>query len=258
MKLKQLILTAIFIVSCFSLSFAQTDREKGVELFNKGDFKGAVEVINQVIKANENDVIALYNLGLAYEKLNQKKDAIKSFENAISICESIIVKTVEESYGDINGYNNEVVFKNTIQKYDKDLESGYLAVIRFVSLKPKDAKSSDFRKKIEIIEAYAPNSELAKTVFAYEKNLTTKPVILTMPTMPRMSKLDEFKGRVMFRVLLIGNGKVGAVISLTGHKGFNSLSYDASKAIKFTPGTKDGKPVSVWKTFTYVYMSSKH
>jgi tetratricopeptide (TPR) repeat protein len=247
MKLKQLIFTAIFIVLCISVGFAQTDREKGIELFNKGDFQGAVEVLSQVVKSNETDVIALYNLGLAYEKLNQNKDAIKSFENVISICESIIVKTVEEFYGDINGYNNQVVFNNAVQKYDKDLESGYLAIIRFVSLKPKDANSSGWRKKIETIEAFAPNSEIAKSIVS-EKDLTTKPKILTMPHIEHGS---GYQGTARFRVLLIGNGKIGAVISLGSHKGLNSLGYDTTKKLRFTPATKDGKPVSVWKTIEY-------
>ena len=48
MKFKQLILAAIFIVSCFSIGFAQTDRDKGIELFNKGDFQGAVDVLSKV------------------------------------------------------------------------------------------------------------------------------------------------------------------------------------------------------------------
>jgi tetratricopeptide (TPR) repeat protein len=97
MKLKQLIFSAIFIISCISIGFAQTDRDKGIELFNKGDYKGAVDVLNQVVKSNENDVIALYNLGLAYEKLKQNKDAVKSFKKAIISCKISLRKLLRKN-----------------------------------------------------------------------------------------------------------------------------------------------------------------
>jgi hypothetical protein len=53
MKPRQCFLSAVFIVSCFSIGFTQTDREKGIELFNKGDFKGAVDALNEIVKSNE-------------------------------------------------------------------------------------------------------------------------------------------------------------------------------------------------------------
>jgi tetratricopeptide (TPR) repeat protein len=249
MKLKQLIFSAIFIISCISIGFAQTDRDKGIELFNKGDFQGAVDVLSQVVKSNENDIIALYNLGLAYEKLNQPKDAMKSFGKAIDIGASIIRKSVQAAYGGKISPENQMVFKNLVEKYDKDFESGYLSAGRFVSLNPKEAKSSNWIEKIEIIEAYAPNSEIAQSVYS-DKDLTTKPKITSTPR----ASGGFANGTVKVRVLLIGNGKIGAVIPISQIGDVGELlpnAIKATKQIKFQPATKDGKPVSNWKIIEY-------
>lgn len=248
MKLKQIILTAIFIVSCISFAFAQIDREKGVELFNKGDYKGAVEVLNQVVKSNENDVIALYNLGLAYEKLNQNKDAIKSFENVINVCNNLIQKTIEKKYGGIVNDNDKDTLSDLLKKYDTEFEIGYLSIQRFSELNPKDAKKDQWQEKISAIEAFAPNSEIAKT-FVKERPANFK--IISQPFAKAVGN-----GTVRFRVLFLANGKVGVAIPLNFlSKETNEAALRAAKKIKFSPAMVDGKPVSVWKMIEYRFFS---
>ena len=247
MKLKQLIFTAIFIVSCFSIGFAQTDREKGIELFNKGDYKGAIEVLNQVIKANENDVIALYNLGLAYEKLNQIKDAIKSFENAINVCSSLIQKTIEKKYGGIINDSDKETLGNSLKKYNSELEIGYSSIQKFSELNPKDTKKDRWQEKFSIIEAFAPNSEIAKT-FGNGKPSTNFKII----SQPQATAVGN--GVIRFRVLFLANGKVGVVIPLNFlSKETNEAALRAAKNIKFSPAIIDGKTVSVWKSIEYSF-----
>jgi TonB family protein len=85
MKLKQLIFVAIFIVSCFSIGFAQTDREKGIELFNKGDYKGTIKQLKNFSKKNPQDFEVLYYLGVSSIKTSKFKDAEKFLENSVAI-----------------------------------------------------------------------------------------------------------------------------------------------------------------------------
>jgi tetratricopeptide (TPR) repeat protein len=247
MKLKQLIFVAIFIVSCFSISFAQADREKGIELFNKGDFNGAVDVLKQVVKSNENDVIALYNLGLAYEKLNQNKDAIKYFEKAIKVCGKIINDAVVKKYSDAN-----YTLTDDLKAYDKELEAAYSSIQRLSELSPKEAKSKNNRETFGLIEAFASNSEIAKT-FSSEKP-TTKLKITRQPNAPytNQARQNGVKGEVRLRILFLANGKIGLIIPISVLSGgLTENSIEAAKQIKFTPASINGKPISVWSMIHY-------
>jgi tetratricopeptide (TPR) repeat protein len=253
MKLKQLIFSTIFIVLCISIGLAQTDREKGIELFSKGDYKGAVDVLNQIVKSNENDVIALYNVGLAYEKLNQNKDAIKSFENVINICHNLIQKTIEEEYRGINDTNIETLI-NAIKNHDKELEIGYLSIQKFSQLKPKDVKSKKWADKISIVGAFAPNSEIAKTI-SREKPSTN----LKITKQPRAEYTDGARrngtrGQVPILVLFLESGKVGMAIPLNRlPNGLTESAIEAAKHIEFKPAYLGEKPISVWKTIIYSF-----
>jgi tetratricopeptide (TPR) repeat protein len=251
MKLKQLILAVILVVSFISLCFAQTDRDKGVELFNKGDFQGAVDVLGQVIKSGENDVVALYNLGLAYEKLNRTKEAVKSFEGAINTCDEIIDKVIHKKYeGIINDSNRETV-QDVLKKYGKELEAGYLSIQKFSELSPKDAKSKKRQQTFAAIEAFAPNSDVAKT---FSDKPPTKPLQIIKNPLPRGIKGEN--GFIRVRVLFLSTGKVGAVILLNSlSKETNETVIQTARGIEFKPATIDEKPISVWKLIEYSFRS---
>jgi TonB family protein len=85
MKLKQLIFATIFIVLCISIGFTQTDREKGVELFNKGDYQGAIKQLKKVSKKNPQDFEVLYLLGVASIKILNLKEAEKYLEKSVEL-----------------------------------------------------------------------------------------------------------------------------------------------------------------------------
>jgi TonB family protein len=85
MKLKQLIFAAIFIVSCVSIGFAQTDREKGIELFNRGDYQGAIKKLIKAQKKSSQDFEILYLLGVASIKTLNLKEAEKYLEQSIEL-----------------------------------------------------------------------------------------------------------------------------------------------------------------------------
>ncbi len=248
MKLKQLIFAAIFIGSCILSGFAQTDREKGIERFNKGDFQGAVEILSQVVKSNENDIIALYNLGLAFEKLNQIKDAVRLFEKTIYFTNDIVSKAIEKTFGGNINENNKETLSESLKKYTEELEIGYLSIQKFSELNPKDSRKKQWQEKFTNIEAFAPNSELAKT-FSDKKRDT--PMQITKKSSPRGNGAN---GVIRARVLFMANGKIGSVIlvnSLT--KSSNESVLDAAKKIKFKPAMVNGKPISIWKLIEYSF-----
>jgi len=51
----------------------------------KNNYTNAIDLIKKSLKINNNQPIAHYNLGLAYEELERFEIALESYENAISI-----------------------------------------------------------------------------------------------------------------------------------------------------------------------------
>jgi tetratricopeptide (TPR) repeat protein len=59
---------------------AQSDKARGIELYRKGDLKGAIEALNSVVKKDQTDADAWHFLGLAYYSNDEAKNARKAFE----------------------------------------------------------------------------------------------------------------------------------------------------------------------------------
>jgi TonB family protein len=72
----------VFLLGFFNAS-AQTDREKGVELFKQGKSQEAINTLKKFLKNNPKDGDAWNILGLVYLKTNDSKNSIKSFQKAI-------------------------------------------------------------------------------------------------------------------------------------------------------------------------------
>ena len=77
----------LMVLSCVSFAFAQTEREKGIELYNQGENKEAVAALEKASNRKEAKTDAdVWNfLGLAYTKDESYKKAIKAFEKAVGI-----------------------------------------------------------------------------------------------------------------------------------------------------------------------------
>lgn len=81
---KFILIFAFALLSANSV-FAQTDSQKGIELYKKGDYKGAVKILKQAVKSNASDAQTWYFLGLTYLKQDKKKDSQKALEKAVAL-----------------------------------------------------------------------------------------------------------------------------------------------------------------------------
>jgi TonB family protein len=79
------LLTIILFAASVCFGQAEVERGKGVELFNKGNFKEAVAVLEKVVKAAPADVEARTFLGLSQLKLGKMKDAGKTLEKSLEL-----------------------------------------------------------------------------------------------------------------------------------------------------------------------------
>lgn len=83
-SLNRFILVSSFFFSLVNFGFAQTEREKGIELYAQGKNKEAVAALEKAGKKTKTDAEVWNYLGLAYMKSEEVKKAVKSFEKAVN------------------------------------------------------------------------------------------------------------------------------------------------------------------------------
>lgn len=79
---RKLIFFGIIILSFAGFVAAQTEREKGVEFYEKGNYKVAAETLQKTVEADETDGEAWRFLGMAFARIDDKKQARKAFKKA--------------------------------------------------------------------------------------------------------------------------------------------------------------------------------
>jgi len=77
-----------FVLLFVGFASAQTDREKGIEYYLKGDYKNAVETLQKTVTADDKDREAWLFLGAGLIGQNQSKEALKAFKKADKLKET--------------------------------------------------------------------------------------------------------------------------------------------------------------------------
>ena len=72
-SLCKILLAFSFLLLLTTFLIAQTHREKGIELYESGDYKAAVEMLQKAVEVGENDGEAWRFLGMAFAKTDDKK-----------------------------------------------------------------------------------------------------------------------------------------------------------------------------------------
>lgn len=91
-----LVLTLFLSVAGFA--FAQSEREKGIELCRKGDFAGAIQILRQTVEQNENDGDAFYCLGLSLVQTQNIKEGAKALQKAAKLKPNDALPKIELAY----------------------------------------------------------------------------------------------------------------------------------------------------------------
>src|SRR2546421_11761742 len=72
------------------------DRDRGIQLYQKGDVKGAVAALRIAVKRDQNDLAAWHYLGLALEQKGNK-GANKAHEKATKLGESLLDRQLNQT-----------------------------------------------------------------------------------------------------------------------------------------------------------------
>ncbi len=75
------------------------ERDRGIQLYQQGDAKGAIELLRQAVKRRRDDLSAWHYLGLSLEQAGKRDDARKAHEKAAKLGDDLLASRLEGTSG---------------------------------------------------------------------------------------------------------------------------------------------------------------
>lgn len=132
------------------------------------------------------------------------------------------------------------------------LEKAARSFEKYVELTPDSAESAEMREQLEALRVHAPG-EGEPAAYSTDE-VTTKAVVLSRPEpiYTERARKEGVEGAVILRMVLGSDGQVKHILVMRGlSHGLTEKAIRAARAVRFTPATKDGRPVSQFVTIQY-------
>lgn len=247
-----LALAFVFAIFALSLHAQQPTTSPGIDLFNKGDYAGAVGALKDT-----KDYIELSYLGLAYEKLGKKKEAGKAFDASVRGGYWIVMEELTgNSASDPKEKDGSSISKpsDRIEKAAEPIRNTLVAALKILSLKTKFGKSNELKMIGNFLTAVDRIIKNGETVYS-DAELTTKLKVTKKmkPSYTDSARYSGTEGTVTFLVLFGADGKAYAAPIISLENGLTTTAYLAALDLEFTPAAKDGKPVAVFRRVEYTF-----
>jgi TonB family protein len=225
-----------------------SERDRGIQLYEQGDAKGAVEILRVAVKQNKEDAVAWHYLGLALLGKSDKNAARKAFEKAARLRIDNLFSVNYPSPPSTDQERNARRLQ-AVARFKDALES----VERYIALTPKPSEEwltqlENLRVNKEYYES-GPNKEIFSA-----KELTTKARIISKPepAYTQEARQHQIIGTVVLRAVFSYDGSVRNIMIVRGLKyGLTEKAIQVARQIKFIPATKDGRPVSMYMQLQY-------
>ncbi len=210
--MKKLLILILLVLSCNSISFAQTDQEifeNGVLFFKQGLYQEAIDQFSELIKQAPQNADAYKNRGVAYMKQEKFDQAIQDFEQAKSIFPQL--KDLYSNLGVAWYYKKNC--EKAIENYDIEIQmSPENSVAYFnralcrVELNQPIPANKDLDKTLELkpdfywaicfkADLLAADNDHAGAIKMYEKALKVNPdnpyPTEKMTELAKMAKLEK-------------------------------------------------------------------
>ena len=249
---------------------AEAHLKKADEAFASRKLNIAKDEAKRALKLEKNSPVAHLMLALVYRAQNKPKDALKSIKEAIKYRQNYayahyllavllyerhdpkeLAKDIKQSNEEIDlaisqgiAYAGAFVLKGTLAiaagKFETALEV-YKKAREIIS--PNDPELPLLQEQITALESYI-DFKAHKDNAAYKRPV---PLNRPMPNYTEEARLRKIQGVVRTRIFVDERGDVKSIllISRLGH-GLDQEAIWATMRLKFTPATKDGKPVPYW------------
>jgi len=128
-------------------------------------------------------------------------------------------------------------------------------VEQYLKLFPASPDAAGLREQAETLRWHSNSVNQSAGQFAYKGDeVTTKAQVLSKPAPQYTDRARQrgVEGMIRLRMVLSSDGQVRHILVLRGlTDGLMETAIAAARRIKFTPATKDGKPVSQFVTIEY-------
>ena len=249
----KLILFVCSIALVHSINAQQSGLSRGIELYEKGDFEGAISILSK-----SEDVKDLHYLGVSYEKTDQiskaKEVYKKSFETSYEIFFMVFDDWQKIEYSD-----SKKLFSDLSQELKSNLEFGYASAERAYKLKSNIFQRNEWRIKAKVLFDAKNLAKSGEAIYSSadktlkKLNITEKPGMKFPRDIPSNMRTNLTKTITIF-VVFGADGKIKLLMPTD--KTINSLtitSMSSAEKIKFQPAAKDDKAVSVHAQISYSF-----
>jgi tetratricopeptide (TPR) repeat protein len=217
---------------------ASEDRNRGLQLYQKGDAKGAIEALRAATSKNRDDGDAWHYLGLALVADGNKDEARKAFERAATIRALNLIAISPRLLAGKAGPGSAAVEPQDRYRAAFESVEQYLAVTQ--------NPTEDWRFQLEALRFYRDYYAGARSdeIIVTTKETNARLRILSKPP-PDFSRTSA-SGNSVLRAVFSADGSVKHVLVLKRvAPDFDLACIEAAHKIKFTPAIKDGHPVSM-------------
>jgi tetratricopeptide (TPR) repeat protein len=217
---------------------ASEDRERGIQLYQKGDTKGAIEALRAATSKNRDDGGAWHYLGLALLVTGNKDEAQKAFERAAT---TRVLSLITISPRSLAGKARPV--SAAVEPHDR-YQAAFESVEQYLAVTQNPTE--DWLITLEALRFYRDYYAGARSdeTIVTTKETNTRLRILSKPP-PAFSRTTA-SGNSVLRAVFSADGSVKHVLVLKRvAPDFDLACIEAARKIKFTPAIKDGRPVSM-------------
>jgi TonB family protein len=228
---------------------ATGERERGIQLYQNGDTKGAIDALRIAVKRKSDDLSAWHYLGLALEQKGDRGSARKAHEKAARLGDDLLERQLTQSPSSKELPRSLLVIKSQLIEAVESAEK-YVAL----GSKLSSSKRAEWDIRINSLRGFAELAGDYDLEIVSGKEVTTKARVLSKPQPTYTSKArgNQVTGTVTLRCIFGANGKVFGIRAVSVlPDGLTESAIQAARKIRFIPATKDGHPVSMWMELQY-------
>ncbi|HEY0100885.1 MAG TPA: TonB family protein [Pyrinomonadaceae bacterium] len=239
-------------------------------LLESGKPKEAERAATHALTLNARNAEAHYALGLIHLRQNAPAKALAEADATLQLNPTFAgalllkVEAAKEAYAAAYSEHFEKLKKlKTVPEVSTEeraavnnlLKEASAALDRYLALFPGAPNATRLREEAETLRFYSQPLNKSGEPFAYPVNaLTTKAQITSKPEplYTEQARHGGISGTVRLRMVLAFDGKVRHILVVQGlGGGLSEMAVEAARKIKFTPATRDGRPVSQFVTIEY-------
>jgi TonB family protein len=227
------------------------DRDRGIQLYQQGDFAGAVKALRSATNKGKTDLSAWHWLGLALERQQKSGDALKAHEKAARLGDELLANQLVQATTGKEVAQVLVFVRSQLVEAAESAEK-YLALNSGLS----GSKLAEWRLRADSLRGFADIAASGTDgLKLYSgKDVTTKARILSKPepTYTEEARRHQTTGSIVLKAIFAANGRVIGIHAVTSlPHGLTERAIAAAQHIKFIPATKDGHPVSMYMQLEY-------